>query len=270
MPHPSQTGEAMDAQQIERAAEEVVRCRLAGRRLAKLAGIDSEEAGYAVQQRANLELAKRLGPVAGHKIGGTTSTMRAMLGWSQPVADEVFEGTVQVSPGSYAFGTFLRPGIETEIAVRLGRGLPAADAPFDRAAVAAAVAEVFPAIEIVDDRYEDYRSAGAATVIADNAFNAASVLGRPAAGWRELDLAALEARTWIDGVLVAEARSDALMGHPFEALVWLANRRAALGLGLAAGSFVSLGTITPVQWLAGPAHARIAIEGLGEVVVLLA
>ncbi len=260
----------MDAQEIERAAEEVVRCRRAGRRLSKLAGIDSEDAGYAVQQRANRELADSLGPAVGHKIGGTTRTMRAMLGWSAPVAGEVFESTVQMSPGRFAFTDFLRPGIETEIAVRLGRDLLPADAPFDRAAVVDAVAEVLPAIEIVDDRYQDYRNAGAATVIADNAFNAASILGSAAAGWRQLDLAALRARTWMDGVLVAEARSDALMGHPFEALVWLANRRAGLGLGLMAGCFVSLGTITPVQWLEAPAEVRIEVEGLGEAVVGLA
>ena len=58
------------------------------------------------------------------------------------------------------------------------------------------------------------------------------------------------------------------LGHPLEALTWLANRHSGLGLGLAAGSFVSLGTITPVQWVEdGPATYRIEVERLGEVAV---
>ncbi len=260
----------MNREEIERAAREVVRCRLGGRRLARLEGIAGEDAGYRVQARANAMLEATLGPVVGHKIGGTTAAMRAFLGAGEPLAGEVFESGRRASPAGFAFADFRRPGIETEIAVRLGRDLPAEGAPFDRGAVAAAVAELLPAIEIVDDRYEDVRCAGVATLIADNAFNAACILGAPLADWRGLDLAGLRARTFIDGALVAEARSEALMGHPMEALVWLANRRAALGRGLAAGQFVSLGTVTPVQWLPGPAEARIEIEGLGEARVRLA
>lgn len=259
----------MDREIIERAAGEVVRCRLAKERLAGLDGIRDEDAGYAVQALANARLEARLGPVVGHKIGGTTEAMRRLIGAREPVAGEVFAQTVHPTPARLSFGDFLRPGIETEIAVRLDRDLRPGDAPFDRSTVTAAVGEAMAAIEIVDDRYQDFRRVGIATVIADNAFNAASVLGEPRSDWRELDLAALIARTWIDGQCVAEARSDALMGHPLEALRWLADRRAALGRGLLAGTFVSLGTITPVQWLGGPCEVRITVDGLGEVALQL-
>src|SRR5688572_4136028 len=47
------------------------------------------------------------------------------------------------------------------------------------------------AIELVDDRYEDFATIGAATLIADNAFDAGSILGAPAPGWRQLNLGAL-------------------------------------------------------------------------------
>ena len=168
-------------------------------------------------------------------------------------------------------GDFVRLGIETEIAVRLGRDLPARAAAYGRAEAAAAVAALMPAIELVDDRYEDFATIGGPTQIADNAFDAGSVLGPEHSGWQALDLAALTARTWRDGVLVAEGRSDVLLGHPLDALAWIANRRSSLGLGLAAGSFVSLGTITPVQWAAdGPATYTIEVEQLGKVAVTVA
>ena len=54
------------------------------------------------------------------------------------------------------------------------------------------------------------------------------------------------------------------------ALAWLATRRSSLGLGLAAGTFVSLGSITPVQWVEVPGVWRIEVEALGAVTVAVA
>jgi 2-oxo-3-hexenedioate decarboxylase/2-keto-4-pentenoate hydratase len=124
------------------------------------------------------------------------------------------------------------------------------------------------AIELVDDRYQDFAAIGGATLIADNAFDAGSVLGHETRDWRHLELDALRARTFRDGELVAEDVSAALYGHPLEALAWLATCRSRLGLGLPARCFVSLGSITPVQWCdagGGPATYRIEVEGLGAV-----
>ena len=95
------------------------------------------------------------------------------------------------------------------------------------------------------------------------------MLGAPVTDWRGLDLAALTARTFHDDRLLAEGRSDALLGHPLDALAWLANWRSSLALGLTAGQFVSLGTITPVHWVEAPGTYRIAVEALGEVAVVV-
>jgi 2-oxo-3-hexenedioate decarboxylase/2-keto-4-pentenoate hydratase len=55
------------------------------------------------------------------------------------------------------------------------------------------------------------------------------------------------------------------MGHPFEALAWLANLRARLGLGLRAGEFVLLGSVVETRWVGPGDEVAVAIEGLGEV-----
>ena len=55
------------------------------------------------------------------------------------------------------------------------------------------------------------------------------------------------------------------MGHPFEALAWLANLRASLGLGLRAGAFVLLGSVVETRWVAPGDEVTVAIEGLGEI-----
>ena len=54
-------------------------------------------------------------------------------------------------------------------------------------------------MEIVDDRYRDYRTLDVATLIADDFFNAGCVLGTPVTGWRELDLPAVTGVTRLNG-----------------------------------------------------------------------
>jgi 2-keto-4-pentenoate hydratase len=257
----------MQEQALASAAAEIVAARLGRRRLGRLVGLGSLEDGYGVQARANALLQPHLGRRVGHKIGGTTEAMRRYIHVPEPIAGEIFASQLHPDGAAVAREDFVRLGIETEIAVRLGRDLPPRAGAYGRAEVAAAVTEVMAAIELVDDRYEDFAAIGAPTLIADNAFDAGSILGAPAPGWQQLDLGALAARTFRDDVFVAEGRSDTLYGHPLDALTWLANRRSALGLGLEAGSFVSLGSITPVLWVGEPARYRIEVEALGGVAV---
>jgi len=261
----------LDERTLTATAERVAAARLTRRRLARLAGLATVEDGYRVQQRANALLEPHLGPRVGHKIGGTTELMRRYLNVPEPMGGEIFRHQLHPDGASVVSTDFVRLGIETEIAVRLARDLPPRPEPYARADAAAAVGELMAAIELVDDRYDDFTAIGAPTLIADNAFDAGSLLGPAVTDWRHLDLGNLVARTRRDGAVVAEGRSDALLGHPLDALAWLAERRSSLGLGLAAGTFVSLGSITPVRWVDdGPAVYRIEVEALGAVMVEVA
>ncbi|GBD44383.1 2-oxo-hept-4-ene-1,7-dioate hydratase [bacterium HR40] len=255
----------MEQGEARKIAAEVAAARLQRRRLDRLAGLVAIDDGYAVQWVANRLLEPRLGPVVGFKIGGTTERMRAFIRADRPIAGAIFARTVYRSGARLRCADFVEPGVETEIAVRLRRPLGPEGAPWTPETVAECVASLMPAIEIVDNRYTDHRHVGAPTIVADNAFNAASVLGYEHHRWQRLALAALRARTLVGGRLVAEDRSAMLMGHPFAALAWLANEMARLGRSLPAGSFVSLGTITAAQWLRGPASVRIEIDQLGAV-----
>ena len=55
-----------------------------------------------------------------------------------------------------------------------------------------------------------------------------------------------------------------ILGHPFEALAWLANSRAARGLGLRNGAFVSLGSLVEIKWPKAGDCLRIEIEAFGS------
>jgi 2-oxo-3-hexenedioate decarboxylase/2-keto-4-pentenoate hydratase len=230
-----------------------------------------ESEGYAVQEALRGLLAGAgLGPVAGRKIGCTTPVMQAYLGIPNPCAGGVHERTVYQGEARVRHGDYVRVGVECEIAVRLGGDLEPAGAPFERARVARAVEAVMAAMEIVDDRYRDYRALDVPTLIADDFFNAGCVLGTPVTRWRGLDLPALTGVTRVNGREMGRGEGRAVMGHPFEALAWLANLRARLGLGLRAGEFVLLGSVVETCWVGPGDEVAVVVENLGEARALFA
>jgi 2-oxo-3-hexenedioate decarboxylase/2-keto-4-pentenoate hydratase len=225
-----------------------------------------ETEGYAVQEVLHGLLASAgRGVIVGHKIGCTTPVMQQYLGIKNPCAGGIPATTVHHRHARVRHQDYVRVGVECEIAVRLGVDLGPACAPFDRARVAGAVAAVLPAMEIVDDRYRDYRALDVATLIADDFFNAGCVLGTPVTEWRELDLPGVAGVTRLNGVEAGRGEGRAVMGHPFEALAWLANLKARSGLGLHAGEFVLLGSVVETRWVSAGDEVTVAIEGLGEV-----
>ena len=82
--------------------------------------------------------------------------------------------------------------------------------------------------------------------------------------WRDLDLSALAGATWVNGKEIGRGTGGLIMGHPFDALAWLARSRAARGMGLKQGEFVLLGSVVETKWLNAGDVARIEIESLGS------
>jgi 2-keto-4-pentenoate hydratase len=245
------------------AAEAIIEARRARRILAPLGPLApaTTEAGYALQK----EVALRLGglPPAGFKIGATTRQMQAYLGLSGPAGGFVPKAGLRRSPASLRFADFVRPGLECEIGLRLARDI--APGPCTRDAAAAAVGEVFAAMEIVENRYGDLATLGTPTLIADQVFHAAGVTGPPVTDWQGIDLAAISGRLTVDGTLRGEGLGADLLGHPFEALAWLAASPCAATFGgLRAGQVVFLGSVTPPIWLDGPCTATVAFDTLGQ------
>ncbi len=257
----------MEPQAIDEAATLLARARLEGVRFAglpdRLRPVDEAEA-YAIQDALHGRLAAAgRGPLVGYKIGCTTAVMQRFLSIDSPCAGGVLAPGVQRRDGSFRHADFLRVGVECEIAVALARDLPAAGAPYDRDSVGDAVGACMAAIEVVDDRYDDYRALDPLTLVADDFFHAGCVLGEPVPDWRGLDLPALVGRMTINGGEVGRGRGGDVLGHPFAALAWLANLCAAHHRPLRAGAFVLLGSVVETRWPARGDRVEIALEGLG-------
>ena len=63
---------------------------------------------------------------------------------------------------------------------------------------------------------------------------------------------------------VGTGRGGDIMGHPMEALAWLANSLAQRGRGVLAGEFVSLGSLVQTVWVNKGDVVTIDIAGLGK------
>ena len=200
--------------------------------------------GYAVQ--AALVLAS--GQAAcGWKIGATNPAAQQRLNLPGPVYGRLLAPFVRLSP--HAFGDeFALRVLEPEVAVRLGRDLPDRGRPYGRDDVAAAVDEIYPALEVPDARLLAWDTLGAPAFIADNAAAGRLVLGEPCPGWRDLDLCAVPARLLVDGAVAAEGSTADVMGHPLDALAWLANALIGHGRQLCAGDLVTTGTCSPTRF----------------------
>jgi 2-keto-4-pentenoate hydratase len=228
----------------------------------------TEDAGYRVQFALRERLhAAGYGTLAGYKIGATSQVMQDYLNIHTPCGGSVFSAGVHTSPARLPHKAYVCPGVECELAVRLGADLPPEHAPFTRAMVAAVVAECMAGIEVVDDRYADWRALDTPTLIADDFFHAGVVLGPAGAAWRRLDLADIDGRMLINGTEVGRGRGGDVLGHPFDALVWLANQLARYGQGLRAGELVMTGSIVATQWVQPGDRVAVELTGLGTALV---
>ena len=225
----------------------------------------TESDGYLIQDALHGLLAPDFGVRVGYKIGCTSSVMQQYLGIPHPCAGGVFAKGVHDNGVSLASDDFIRVGVECEIAVRLARDLAPSQAPFTPDTVAQAIEAYLPAIEIVDDRYLDWQSLGAPTLVADDFFAAGCVLGKPVARSAAPDLHKVVGRAFINGVETGQGTGADVLGHPHNALAWLATHLAASGKHLGAGEIVLTGSLVKTIWLKPGDGVMMDLRGLGSV-----
>lgn len=252
----------------ESAARYLARGRVGRERLIELESAmrpANESEAYLVQSELHRLLTDAgKGPVTGHKIGCTTAVMQQFLRIHNPCAGGVFAPTVINERGAVDFMSYLHVGVECEIAARLTQDLRPGPVPHDQHSVASAVGSLMAAIEIVDDRWSDYTTISAATLIADDFFGAGAVLGTPVEDWADLDLGAINGGMTINGESVGQGVGSDILGHPLAALAWLARSMNERADYLRAGEFVLLGSLVKTVWVNRGDVVEVQIEGLGS------
>jgi 2-keto-4-pentenoate hydratase len=223
----------------------------------------SAEAAYATQAAA--AALSGLTQV-GWKIGAAAQVAIDLLAVDGPFFGPLLAPHCLRNGAEYALTPAQGPGLETEFLMGLGADLPQRSAPYERDEVAAAIAYVAPAFEIVASRFEGGLKGNGIMVIADGGGNAAIVQGEPVRDWRSFDLARHNARLSINGAETASGTGAALLfGDPVGAVVWLANQALPGGRGLRRGEIVMTGTCTGLIPLKPGDRASADFGDLGNV-----
>src|SRR5206468_4278555 len=157
---------------------------------------------------------------------------------------------VHASPARVDVAAYHHLGVEFDVAVRVADDLPASGGPWTRASVAGRVAACLPAFELVEDGDADYKTLDAFTLVAQNTWNGGVVLGPAVTEWRGVDLERAVTRCWVNDQPGDQGKTGVAMGHPLEAVAWLANLLNGRGRRLEAARASSRGTCR-----AGPASA---------------
>lgn len=224
----------------------------------------SIEAAYAVQDVYQKLLGSQGHELVGYKVALTSQAMQEFVGVDQPLAGGVFGHVVVDSPATVSLSDYRHLGVEFEVAVRVGADLTPDDGPHTRQSVEDAVSACHPAFELVEDRHADYSVLDPFDLVAENAWNAGVVLAEPGGDWRTLDLVDASTRLETNGEPIGEGKTGDALGHPMEALAWLANQINSRGHTLRAGQFVMTGSSIVTQFPEPGDELVFTIEGLGE------
>ncbi len=222
-------------------------------------GITIDDA-YAIQQHL---MARRLAAgerVIGKKIGVTSQAVMDMLGVFQPDFGWLTDGMVHNEGEAIAAATLIQPKAEGEIAFVLkktlrGPGVTAAE-------VLAATEGVMACFEIVDSRIRDWKI-GIADTVADNASCGVFVLGDRLVDPRDVDLGTCGMVLEKNGEIVATGAGAAALGHPANAVAWLANTLGRQGIALEAGEVVLSGSLAAMVPVTAGDSLRVTIGGIG-------
>ncbi|BBZ50789.1 fumarylacetoacetate hydrolase family protein [Mycobacterium heidelbergense] len=179
--------------------------------------------------------------VLGHKVGLSSLAMQQMMGVDEPDYGHLLDEMQVFEDTPVKAGRYLYPRVEVEVGFILAADLPGADCTEDD--VLAATAALAPSIELIDTRITDWKIQLCDT-IADNASSAGFVLGDARVSPADLDVKAIDAVLTRNGEVVAEGRSDAVLGNPVTAVAWLARKVESFGVRLRKGDVVLPGSCT--------------------------
>jgi 2-oxopent-4-enoate/cis-2-oxohex-4-enoate hydratase len=199
--------------------------------------------------------------VIGKKIGVTSQVVMNMLGVHQPDFGHLTSAMVYPDGAALDVSRLIAPKAEGEIAFVLKHSL--AGPGVTNADVLRATEAVLPCFEIVDSRIRDWQIRIQDTV-ADNASSGVFVLGDQAVDPRELDLALVGMTLEKNGEIAATGAGAAALGHPANAVAWLANTMGRLGMTLEAGEVILSGSLAAMVPVVAGDMLRISLGGIGS------
>lgn len=198
----------------------------------------------------------------GWKVGFGAPAALERLKLDAPLVGFLTDHTRLSSGASVSIAGWTKPALEPEIAVYMGRDLPAHT---DRETARAAISALGPAIELADVHFppDDVEA-----ILADNIYNRHVIFGRADESRAGCLLDGLVGRVYRDGTEIAAVTDpQALTGDLVDIARHVADVLAASGETLRAGEVIITGSIVPPLWLEGNAEFRYALDPVDAVSV---
>ena len=255
----------MDSSTIESLARELYDSEISCEPVAAFTGrfpdMTNEDA-YRIQL-AGMHMRLRDGHViVGKKIGLTSKAMQAMFNVYEPDYGYITDRMVALEGEALSLSTLITPKIEPEIAFILGSDLKGPGITIN--AALQATAGVMPAFEVIDSRFEDWKIK-IQDSIADGASIGRIILSGALVPVADFDLRYTGLVLEKNGEIVATAAGAAVLGHPANAVVWLANKLAGYGQFLKAGDIIMSGSLTAACPVAAGDNVRAVFDRIGAV-----
>ncbi|MBK5458097.1 fumarylacetoacetate hydrolase family protein [Peribacillus sp. TH16] len=179
--------------------------------------------------------------VIGKKVGLTSVAMQKMLGVNEPDYGHLLDDMEVKDGEKVKISDMISPKVEAEIGFILGQDLVGPNVTY--LDVLMATKYVVPTIEIIDSRITDWKIQLIDTV-ADNGSSAKVVVGNKRSTIDGLDLRSVGMALYNNEELVATGSGAAALGHPAQAIAWLANKLHEFGIQLKAGELILPGALS--------------------------
>ncbi|WP_084581372.1 2-keto-4-pentenoate hydratase [Sphingomonas azotifigens] len=230
----------------DRIAKAFVAARRAREGFADYPGAMPEtlEDAYAIQAKA---IALYDAPIAGWKVGRVPDPLVARYGANRLAGPIFADSVVWAQAGGPAEMSIFRNGFgaaEAEYLVRLGALPSDFDRPWRNADILPYVAEMRVGIEIASSPFAGINAHGPAVTISDFGNNNGLLIGYGISS--EEDFLNWPVSLTVDGAVVGTGTAGGMLDGPIGAVRFLFER-AAQGLPLAEGQWISTGAVTGVH-----------------------
>jgi len=257
----------MDKNLISKSVKYILDCR---RDLKKIDSIkyspENEKDAYEIQNSLHKVLNQNKDQIIGKKIGCTTRVMQNYLNISHPCAGTIRKKQCHKSGSILNFSKYYKVGVECELAIRLSKDIYYTNKP-NIEVLYESIKEVVAAIEIVDDRYTNWKNFSANHLIADDFFSAGCVLGDSKPMSSILEMGKLEGLMLINGREVGKGLGSDILGSPIAALEWLVSREDIIGKYIPKEYIILLGSLVETKWLNIGDLVQVNIKDIGNVSV---
>ena len=198
----------------------------------------------------------------GWKIGCTTPVMQKYLNISSPCLGRVMKKNIFKNNTKIKFDNFVNPGVECEIAVVLSENYEYTKKINNLNEI---IERIVPSIEIVDDRWPDYKKEKTSILIADNFFSSAIAYGNGSKKIKLDELKKLKGLMTVNNNIIGRGVGGDILNDPINALKWFLEFDFVGNKFPKAGDLISLGSLVQTYWINKNDVIEINIESLGSV-----